>query len=607
MSEAAAAGGAPPALPPTLDWSRQDLARAVGVVLERDGHLFSAGELVVLRAFLALPEQPASVYARLFGRVPRVFRVSELAYAEVPELPVAADRLLVEGFAWAAHRMAPLRLLLAAYRADELKVACRALGRPTGGKRADLEARLQDEPARAAFAEPSLLIGHRGLFRRVTRLYLHDHQGDLSKLVVARLEFVRYPVYEPTGGAGLFPDRRELLAYEGGLARRWSLEGEALLAEVPAALDRVRVSPPPPAFRARFSGRRFDEELLLAAAAQREREKDWPAAALLYAGLIEAGSRYAAEAGWRLAMVEGHRGDPAAGVARCLVARAAAGPGLRAAADRTGRRLARAASLSWTPLPALRAPPERRVTLEAASSLGHRPGWATGGGVAPVEAAVVARLAAAGRRAVHAENELWHSLVGLLFREALFAPVSGMLPTALLHAPLDYGTPLFYAQRRGQIELILTELREGGGPERLRSVARRHAGEAIQGVRWDLFGDEPGEGLAVVVAQIGGPALEALLRPLVEDLRSARRGMPDLCLLPGPALHLPGGDRPVPETLLLAEIKGPGDSLRDDQRVWFDRLLTAGVPAELWLVEQARPARDSGGERVSSARTLLES
>ncbi|MBA2320773.1 MAG: VRR-NUC domain-containing protein [Deltaproteobacteria bacterium] len=38
----------------------------------------------------------------------------------------------------------------------------------------------------------------------------------------------------------------------------------------------------------------------------------------------------------------------------------------------------------------------------------------------------------------------------------------------------------------------------------------------------------------------------------------------------------------------LAEIKGPGDVLRPDQRVWADQLRRAGVRAEWWSVRPVR-------------------
>jgi hypothetical protein len=43
--------------------------------------------------------------------------------------------------------------------------------------------------------------------------------------------------------------------------------------------------------------------------------------------------------------------------------------------------------------------------------------------------------------------------------------------------------------------------------------------------------------------------------------------------------------------MLLAEVKGPGDSLRDEQRVWMHRLLELGVPTEVWKVRRKKPAQ----------------
>jgi Fanconi-associated nuclease 1 len=115
------------------------------------------------------------------------------------------------------------------------------------------------------------------------------------------------------------------------------------------------------------------------------------------------------------------------------------------------------------------------------------------------------------------------------------------------------------------------------------------AGVQLAGARWDRF--SPGM-LRELVLGIDGPSLSAVLRCFAEDYRASRRGMPDLCVLPGPAIKLPGAlPGTIPEGMLLAEVKGPGDSLRDEQRVWMDRLLELGVPTELWKVRRKKPAQ----------------
>jgi hypothetical protein len=55
---------------------------------------------------------------------------------------------------------------------------------------------------------------------------------------------------------------------------------------------------------------------------------------------------------------------------------------------------------------------------------------------------------------------------------------------------------------------------------------------------------------------------------------------------------------------VLVEVKGPGDTVRPGQAVWFDRLIGAGAPVELWRVR----ARDGSvptdrGPRAMVGRT----
>jgi hypothetical protein len=56
-------------------------------------------------------------------------------------------------------------------------------------------------------------------------------------------------------------------------------------------------------------------------------------------------------------------------------------------------------------------------------------------------------------------------------------------------------------------------------------------------------------------------------------------------VLPGPEARLPDAHPArLPAGLVLAEVKGTGDVLRDEQLVWQDRLLRAGVAVEVWSV-----------------------
>ena len=81
---------------------------------------------------------------------------------------------------------------------------------------------------------------------------------------------------------------------------------------------------------------------------------------------------------------------------------------------------------------------------------------------------------------------------------------------------------------------------------------------------------------------LGPSGLAGLLEVLLDDGWRATRGFPDLAVLPGEPVKLAGAfPSRVGEGLVLMEVKGPGDTLSDDQRVWLDRLVGLGIPCEV--------------------------
>ncbi|MFZ5480697.1 MAG: VRR-NUC domain-containing protein, partial [Myxococcota bacterium] len=251
-------------------------------------------------------------------------------------------------------------------------------------------------------------------------------------------------------------------------------------------------------------------------------------------------------------------------------------PAAALALERTGRRLAR--GLGWAPREPLRKPRERVLRLPPGSR-GARPTWVTRGGEVFVEAAVLARVADAGREALHAENWLWTSLYALVFRDLYFLPVPGMLPGPRRSGPLDVGTPGFWTRRREAVERRLAEVRERGPAA---------FAEGWQGERLDGLGAPE---LAVAWSRrVPGATAAAVLTRLVKEGWAAARGLPDLYVLPGPEVRV---GEAVPSTIgnddLLAEVKGPGDDVSDAQRVWHDHLLRSGIRVEIWRVAPGSP------------------
>jgi hypothetical protein len=569
-------------LPPP-DASEQDLASALAIVLERDGQLFTAGEVLVLERARALSPAGRALLARLLQRRRRAIRIADLAYTAVSDPGAAARELVLAGLA-DDETVLPLRSVLDAYPNAALAEILGRHGGPTTGARATLLARVA-RFAGAELREPLVRIRHKALFARVSRLFLYDDDDDLRRVVLARIGVFRYPTYEPTGGPGPFRDRRSLLAYEDALARLHSIDEStdpgALAMAALEACERGGHE----AVHRRLSSRRLDEALAFHGARELERRDARDRALAIYERLHALSPL--PEVAHRLALCLAAVGRVGDGAAVCAAARDASPADARLVLDRTGRRLARKANRAWVPLPPLRTAFEREVQLCSAGA-GVRPLYRTEcGSPAPIEQALVGRLRALGRTAAHAESAPWTTLFGLLLRDVLFAPVPGMLPTAYLRAPLDLGTPDFAARRRAILDEVLDDIVWGGAPTRL-SKALGRPREAIVGVHPDLDGGF----LQALVAAIPAEALAAILRHMAERYHAARSGLPDLAILPGPEVRIAGAvPARVDGALVLAELKGPTDSLRDNQRVWIDRLLALGLRVELWTVAPVmRPA-----------------
>jgi hypothetical protein len=562
-----------------------DLDAALAAGLDRLRPLLTAGELQVIRALQACAGPARALWARLFSRTPRPLPLDGLRYPEVGPVGLAAEALAESGVA----TFGPFRIeeLLGLHTLPALAEVARGLGLPAKGPRAAVEASLRAHPAgRGALDRPAIALRHRSLVQRLVRAHLLGHEEGLRVLVLDRIGHRRLPEHPITPGA-LYPHRRALLAHEAA-SQRWG-----------------GPSPPPPdaslaaarghiADRAGWAARPIPRFCALRRAipAAAEVARGWerggrPADALaLLDELLQAagpaGPELKAELERRAALCLAALGRPAEGARRCAQAREGAPPVAALALDRTGHRLARRSRTPWIPLPPLREPVERALTLAPAPREGPRPLWAGPEGPAEVEIAAAATVSAQGRAALRAENSPWTTLFALLLRDVLYAPVPGMLCGRGMPRPLDLGEPGFAARRADALRRALAPILAGEAPERIAAAWAAHEGEAIAGARWGACSLEL---LLQLGAATPGPALAGILRAMAEDWRGARAGLPDLAVLPGAAVRVPGlFPAALPAGLLLIEVKATGDSVSDAQRVWMDRLLGLGVRVEVWHV-----------------------
>ncbi|KAJ3810701.1 hypothetical protein F5876DRAFT_76519 [Lentinula aff. lateritia] len=177
-----------------------------------------------------------------------------------------------------------------------------------------------------------------------------------------------------------------------------------------------------------------------------------------------------------------------------------------------------------------------------------------------------------GYRGFHSETCILTTIFGLLFWDIIFADIPGAFETPYQIAPLDLVEDSFYYARKELIKSRLKELKDGDALKILERHDKfyRESKTWCVGVRWDVCGKDE---LAEIVECIGGKALEVICELFCHDYPARASGVPDLILW-----------KHEERKCKFVEVKGPGDRARDNQTLWFDTLLGAGLDVDLCRV-----------------------
>ncbi|KAG8217794.1 putative fanconi-associated nuclease 1 [Butyriboletus roseoflavus] len=196
-----------------------------------------------------------------------------------------------------------------------------------------------------------------------------------------------------------------------------------------------------------------------------------------------------------------------------------------------------------------------------------------------------------GFRGVHCETRVIAMLFGLLFWDIIFESIPGAFETPYQTAPLDIAEDSFYHARKDSMEKRLAAIEAGKGADLVRAVDAEHraSGTWCVGVRWDLFSSQD---LVDIVTCIGGKALSVICRVLCEHYTFGTSGGPDLFLW-----------NTEKGTCKFVEVKGPGDTLQENQRVWIDILLKAPVAVEICRIVESGDETDKKPNARALKRT----
>jgi hypothetical protein len=188
-----------------------------------------------------------------------------------------------------------------------------------------------------------------------------------------------------------------------------------------------------------------------------------------------------------------------------------------------------------------------------------------------VETAALAALTRGGGVGRHLENRLPLGMLGLAFWDVVFAPIEAAFVNPYQDRPADLYWSDFRRARASLIDARLCTLRGGNAVAReVRAAAHAKRGICNALVDWRAFDSDFVERATTAVP---GATWTALFDYMLHDLEQTRTGFPDL------ALFL------APQRFQFVEVKGPGDQLRREQRLWFEFFARADVPAYVLRVE----------------------
>lgn len=228
---------------------------------------------------------------------------------------------------------------------------------------------------------------------------------------------------------------------------------------------------------------------------------------------------------------------------------------------------------------------------------------------------------------LHCEGRIIATLFAMLFWDIIFKHIPGAFETPYQAAPLDIAEDTFYHARRDVADARLKEIREGRAAEILLRTWDEHAERKTfcVGLKWDLCTRE--DWVEILEVGLGWPVLngmsslmgvlqgfepkglEVVCQTLLEDYVNRTAGMPDLFLW-----------HPEKKKCKFVEVKGPGDTLQENQKVcslypmfyawklilscqlWIDVLLQARLEVEVCHVSDVADKAASKGKGKAKAK-----
>ncbi|MBF5052882.1 hypothetical protein ISO4_01484 [Alcanivorax venustensis ISO4] len=515
-------------------------------VASRHGDLLNDDELVFVSAFGALPRPARALLVRMVMRKGEHFRADKLVYPEIGDTLSAAAPLIDHGWLDPAPTL-DLPTLFRLFTKAELRHLLReplaAAGVPASARKADwLEALSELEDVHQAPSDtPVYHLTLMPLCDRFRLMFFGNLYQDWSEFVLSDLGTFQYEPVSFSQSVRPFQSRRDVDAYLHLNACRDRFQAGDALEEVEAGL--------PPAPDSPWARERWDR-LCFKLAREWERAGELERAGALYSDCRHPGAR-----GRQLRVLERREQYDAA---LTLARDAEQAPESEAERQQLRRLLPRLHRKLGLPRPTPTAPARPQVlhlSLPPAAS---------------VEQAAAQALATPEAPVHYVENSLIPGLFGLLFWDAIFAPVPGAFFHPFQGGPADLHHPEFRHRRRAEFDAGFQTLADGEHRARILARYREKFGRLSPFVHWGRLSEAL---LEQALDCLPAEHLALCFERLLADIAANRAGLPDLIQF-----------WPAQRRYRMVEVKGPGDRLQDNQRRWLDFFIARDLPVAVCQV-----------------------
>ena len=164
----------------------------------------------------------------------------------------------------------------------------------------------------------------------------------------------------------------------------------------------------------------------------------------------------------------------------------------------------------------------------------------------------------------HLENSIPTGLFALSHWNWIFAAVEGAFVNEFQSAPVDLFMPEFFEKRQSVLEDPLSD--PALLKDRMIDTARKKRGLSCHGMNWEVWTEEFTE---LFLGAVPINVMINLLHVMKRDLRQMWAGFPDLTII-REGNHVE-----------FIEVKGPGDRLQLNQRIWIRALVEQSIPVSV--------------------------